>query len=289
VKRSRPVNTRRTRSQMVLLRERIYDVVSEIAPATVRQTFYQLVSRGIIDKTEGEYKHTVIPLLTKMRLSGEIPFDWIADNTRWMRKPKTYSSLEHMLSLSQATYRRALWDDQDEYVEIWLEKDALAGVLYEETAEWDVPLMVTRGYASVSYLYGAAQAIIANDKTTFLYYFGDYDPSGLDISRATEARMREFAGGVDIHFERVAVTKKQITAMGLPTRPTKQTDARSGNFKGESVEVDAIGPNELRRMVHDAIVRHIDEDQLRLSRHIERLERENFETFRRNIRQIGGA
>ena len=126
------------------------------------------MSRGFIEKTEAEYKHTVVTQLTKMRLSGEIPFDWIADNTRWMRKPQTYRSLKGMLELTKTTYRRALWNDQSAYVEIWLEKDALAGVLYEETADWDVPLMVTRGYASVSYLHAAATTILDRDKAGVL-------------------------------------------------------------------------------------------------------------------------
>ena len=111
---------------------------------TVRQVFYRLVSSGVIPKTEASYKNIVVRLLGIMRREGDLPFRWIADNTRWMRKPSTYSSLEHALDNTIATYRRALWDQQDSYVEIWLEKDALAGVLYDVTAEWDVPLMVTR-------------------------------------------------------------------------------------------------------------------------------------------------
>jgi hypothetical protein len=100
---------------------------------------------GVIAKTEGEYKITVVRLLGDMRRNGEIEFDWIAGNTRWMRKPRTFSSLENMLKRTAEAYRRSVWDNQECYVEIWLEKDALAGVLYEETGAWDVPLMVTRG------------------------------------------------------------------------------------------------------------------------------------------------
>ena len=74
-----------------------------------------------------------------------IPYGWIADSTRWMRKPKSYSGLVDMLSTTRDTYRRALWSTQPAYVEVWLEKDALAGVIYTETEDWDVPLMVTRG------------------------------------------------------------------------------------------------------------------------------------------------
>ena len=152
----------------------------------------------IIAKTEAEYKTTVVRLLKNMRFAGELPFGWIADNTRWMRKPRTYSSAEQALLRTAETYRRALWDSQPVYVEIWLEKDALAGVLYEATQTWDVPLMVTRGYSSVTFLYEAGQTIAAQRKPAYLYYFGDFDPSGLDIARAVESKLRKFAPGAEI-------------------------------------------------------------------------------------------
>ena len=96
-----------------------------------------------------------------------------------MRKPDTHSSPEEALANTARTYRKALWDDQDAYVEIWCEKDALAGVLYKETAVWDVPLMVSRGFASLTFLAEAAEAIAAEGKPAYLYYFGDHDPSGV--------------------------------------------------------------------------------------------------------------
>jgi hypothetical protein len=124
-------------------------------PMTVRQVFYQAVSRGLIAKTEAEYKQTIGRLLTEMRLDGTIPFGWIADNTRWMRKPETHSSLKAVAEEWARSYRRAIWQEQEVYVEVWLEKEALAGVLYEETHRYDVPLMVTRGYPSLSYVHEA--------------------------------------------------------------------------------------------------------------------------------------
>jgi hypothetical protein len=268
------------------IKQAIGEVLAGIQPATVRQTFYQLVSRGVIDKTETEYKSTVVRLLASMRRSGEIPFGWIADNTRWMRKPASYSSLNDMLTESQRFYRRALWDDQDVYVEIWLEKDALSGVLYDVTAEFDVPLMVTRGYPSISYLYEAAEAIAETGKPAYLYYFGDYDPSGCDITRAVESGIREFAPAAEIHFERVAVTPAQIAAWRLPSRPTKLSDSRSEGFAGDSVEVDSIPPDTLRSLVRNSIVRHIDPRQMAASLAIEEQERE---TLRRIIGNLGRA
>ena len=148
---------RRTKAEIEDIRSTIYDVVSAERPMTVRQVFYRLVTVGKIAKTENEYNSTVCRLLVEMRLNDELPFDWIADNTRWMRKPKTHSDLKSMLDLTATTYRRALWDNQEEYVEIWLEKDALSGVIFGITSRWDVPLMVTRGYPSLSFLHEAAE------------------------------------------------------------------------------------------------------------------------------------
>jgi hypothetical protein len=241
---------------------------------TVRQVFYRLVSGRLIAKTEGEYKATVVRLLTEMRLERELPFHWIADNTRWMRKPESYSGLGDVVDAAWATYRRALWDDQDAYVEVWCEKDALAGVLSEVTEEWDVPLMVTKGYASLSFLHSAAKAIESQAKPAHVYLLTDYDPSGLDIARQVEGRLRQFAPGAEIRFERLAVTPDQIARWSLPTRPTKRTDSRSVRFGGESVEVDAIPPDELRALVRDAIEQHVDPVAFEKTKQVEAEERE---------------
>lgn len=254
--------SRRSRDEIAVVRDALFDLLQQENPMTVRQVFYRLVSEGVIEKTEQQYKGTVCRLLGVMRRERVIPFGWIADNTRWMRKPKTYSNLESMFELTAQTYRRDLWDNQPDYVEIWLEKDALAGVLYEETESWDVPLMVTRGYPSISYLYEAAEALAAQDKPAYLYYFGDYDPSGVDITRAVESGIREFAPDAEIYFNRIAVTQEEIELWDLPTRPTKKTDSRSKNFEGESVEVDAILPATLRALVSECITHHIDQDAL---------------------------
>jgi hypothetical protein len=256
------------------VRAALYRVVSSEHPATVRQVFYRLVSDGVIAKTEGEYKQTVVRLLAAMRREGVIPFQWIADNTRWMRKTLSFHSVEDALSRAAQTYRRAVWADQSAYVEVWLEKDALAGVLLEATDPWDVPLMVTRGYPSLTFLHSAAEQIAAVGKPCFLYYFGDYDPSGIDIPRKVEDDLRALAPDADLKFERVAVNETQVAEWNLPTRPTKRTDARAKHFNGESVEVDAIPPELLRSLVSHAILQHIDAHALRLLRTAEESERE---------------
>jgi hypothetical protein len=273
----RPTSGRRSRKQVAALREFMGLTLENEHPMTVRQLFYRLVSEGVIDKTETEYKATVGRLLTAMRKDGEIPYAWIADHTRWVRRAPSFSSLEDALQLTAETYRRSLWNNQDSYVEIWLEKDALAGVVFEQTAHYDVPLLVTRGYPSLSYLHTAAEAINSQHKPVFIYYFGDHDPSGVDIPRKVESSLREMASEAEIHFEVVAVTPDQIDTFNLPTRPTKKTDTRARKFKGESVEVDAIPPQDLRVLVRECIEGHLDPTLLDATARIEAEERETLE------------
>jgi hypothetical protein len=272
---------------MADIRDAIIECLAAVPSSmTVRQLFYQLVGQGTIAKTEREYKGTVVRLAGEMRRAGIIPYGWISDNTRWMRKPRSHSSLDAALADAAQTHRHALWDNQDVYVEIWLEKDALAGVLYDLTAEWDVPLMVTRGYPSLSFLAEAADAIQAQGKDTHLYYFGDHDPSGKDIPRVVERDIREMAPDINIEFHQVAVTPDQIAELDLPTRPTKETDSRSKNFQGESVELDAIPPMILRSMVLPCIERHIDQSALQRTQRVEKAERETYAIIREILPDI---
>src|SRR4051794_30456072 len=170
---------RASRSEMEARGEALLEIAEEMQPCTVRQAYYQATVRGLVEKTEAGYAK-VQRLLADLRRSGELPWDWIADNTRWQRKPRTWDSLQDALESTARTYRRALWTDAESYVEVWLEKDALAGVLYPITQNWDVPLMVSRGYASLSFLYEAASYISLLDRPVYLYHFGDFDPSGQD-------------------------------------------------------------------------------------------------------------
>jgi hypothetical protein len=279
-------NKRRTPAEMTKLREEIAAVLTDDHPQTCRSVFYRLVSRRAVPKTEAAYQGIVVRLLTRMRLDGAIPFTWITDGTRLRRKPNSARNMAAALERFQEGYRRDLWQDQDAYVEVWAEKDAITGVLFEETWVYDVPLMSCRGYPSVTYLHSAAEEIARQQKPAYLYYFGDHDPSGVDITRNVEARLREFAPTAKIHFERVAVTPKQIKKLHLPTRPTKTTDSRSKGFSGESVEVDAIEPKELRRILRNCITRHLSKADIEANERTEQLERESLEELIQGFRGV---
>jgi hypothetical protein len=249
---------RSTRAEVRERRASLLKIVSAIRPATVRQVFYQATVHNIVPKIERAYKMVQTDLV-QMRRSGVLPYAWLADNTRWQRKPNTFNSVQEALD---ETARKALWTDAGAYIEVWLEKDALAGVVLPVTALYDVPLMVARGYASLSFLHSAADYINTLDVPVYIYHLGDFDPSGVNAGEAIERTLREMAPAAEIDFERIAVNPDQIAAWGLPTRPTKKSDSRSKGFGDISVELDAIEPNRLRELVELVIQRHLPPDQL---------------------------
>ena len=245
---------------------------------TVRQVFYQATVRGLVEKSEAGYAKVQTDLV-QMRRAGQMPYRWLADNTRWQRKPQTFDSVREALEDTAKLYRKALWTDADAYVEIWLEKDALAGVVYPITSAYDLPLMVARGYASLSFLHSAAEFIDEVGVPTFIYHLGDFDPSGVNAGEKIEETLRDLAPAAEITFERIAVTPEQIDDWDLPTRPTKVTDSRAKNFGEVSVELDAIAPGQLRDLVESVIQTHLPPEQFKVLKAAEASERTLLEIF----------
>jgi hypothetical protein len=169
-------------AKTLAIREAVLDLTDEYEVMTVRQVFYQLVSRGVVPKTENGGYRPVQTQVLKMRREGLLDWAFIADGIRWMRKPDSYESIEDALRATQRTYRRNLWQAQQVRPEVWLEKDALAGVVSDVTERWDVPLMVSRGTSSATFLHSAVmQAEAAWRKrsiATYVFALYDYDAAG---------------------------------------------------------------------------------------------------------------
>jgi hypothetical protein len=277
---SRIKRPRSTATEMGEFASQLISLLQAMNPMTVRQVFYQATVRNYVDKTEAGYDR-VQRMLVKLRRSEVVPYGWVADNTRWQRRVRTYSGPAEALERTAELYRKALWADLDQRVEIWLEKDALAGVIMPVTSLYDVPLMVARGYASLSFLAGAAEEIRQHAKhgvRSFIYHFGDYDPSGVDAANKIGSTLLEMAPDAHIEFERVAVTPEQIRRLHLPSRPTKTTDSRAKGFAKESVELDAIPPH-LRDYVEGLLAQHLPQDQLKILRAAEESERNSLLTI----------
>jgi hypothetical protein len=279
--------TRRTKANITAIRDTIVDVIGGDPPMTVRQVFYQLVTRDVIEKTEAQYQGTVIRLMTEMRLSGDLRFDWVVDESRRVRITQTYDSVADAIDHTARFYRRSALAQSSDCLEIWCEKDALAGVLWDVTSDYDVPLMISRGMPSLTFLHGSAQAILRaakHNKQSFIYQFGDHDPSGVLIPQTIERRLTEMCERLDCpapSVERVALTKAHIRRYRLPTRPTKREGNRHAEgFAGDSVELDALQPRVLRDMVRDVIERHISPAETMMLRQAEDSERELLRALR---------
>ena len=280
--------TRRTQDDVKQLDGALYQIIEVDPPMTVRQVFYQATVRGLVPKDEAKGYRVVQRRLVALRAEGMVPYGWITDNARMVRGLDRYSDLEDFAAQSAQLYRRDYWSRSNVRVEVWLEKDALAGVLYPVVVgEWGLDLFVTRGFASVSYLEAAAEDAREDGRPTFVYVLTDLDPSGVDIARKIAEELPRRAPDVEMTVRRIAVTPEQVEAMRLPTRPTKQGDTRAKKFEAQygtgSVELDAIPPSTLRQMVSSVIAQHADTAEHRRLKQIEALERESL------IKGFGGG
>jgi hypothetical protein len=264
----RPKGARNATSEAI--RAAISDLQSEYRVMTVRQAFYRLTTRAVVEKTEAGYRQVQRQILL-MRREGVLPWRFIADTTRWQRKPETFDEVEDAVAQLARTYRRNLWRTQNIRLEVWLEKDALASVVAQATVPWDVPLMVSRGQSSDTFIWQAAQAAreawrAKIETTVFALY--DSDRSGRDAAEKIREKLATYSGNVPIAFELLAVTDEQIEEWGLPTRPAKEDASET------AVELDAIDPTRLVALVNDAIVGRVDQETWAHEKLIEESERE---------------
>jgi len=251
---------------------------SEHGPVTVRGLYYQaeVASLPGISKDDKDYAKVQRQVL-KLRREGRLSYSDIADATRWMRKPTTHGSVEEALRNTAQFYRKALWADADSYVEIWVEKDALAGVIYPITSLYDVPLMITRGFSSETFCYEAIAARGEDDRSYHVYYLGDFDRAGQDAANSLQEKLERFANeeGIDLVFEQIAVTEQQIADWDLPTREPKRKSAADKKWPHDfACELDAIPPDQLRDLVETYINLHLPQDKLEVLKAAEESERE---------------
>ena len=241
-------------------------------PVSVRGIYYHLTTLGLVEKTDAGYQKVALDC-KKLRLSGEMPFEWIADSTRWAQRRNAYSNVESFLDNTVRAYRRDFMISEGLDIEIWLEKDALSGVFYPVTSMYDIPLMVSRGFASLSFLHAAAQTL---SDGAYIYIFTDYDAAGATIEKKIAEGLRNFSQK-QIHVQRAMLTREQVVDWDLSTREPKATDRREGyEF---CAELDAIEPTRLRQEVEACITRHVSPYKLQKLREIEAAERESILAF----------
>jgi hypothetical protein len=274
-----PLKRRRaTKAEMEERAEFLIDYAEEHGPVTVRGLYYQAEVQNVpgIDKTDQAYTSVQRQVLA-LRRAGRLAYEDISDATRWMRKPTTHTGVRAALEETARFYRKSLWEDAKDYVEIWCEKDALAGVIYPITSLYDVPLMITRGFSSETFCFEAIAARRGDPRPFYVYYLGDFDRAGRDAGRSLEEKLCRFADeeGIEIIFETLAVTEEQISQWDLPTREPKRKSQADKKWPYDfACELDAIPPDDLRAIVEIAINRHLSQRKLKILKVAEESERE---------------
>jgi hypothetical protein len=274
-----PVKRQRaTKAEMEERAKFLIGYASEHGPVTVRGLYYQaevarLPGIGKDDKAYAKVQRQVL----KLRREGRLSYSDIADATRWMRKPQTFDSVKQALQDTARLYRKNLWLDANDYVEIWVEKDALAGVIYSITSLYDVPLMVTRGFSSETFAYEAVAARERDHRIYHVYYLGDFDRAGQDAANSLREKLKRFAGekGIGVVFVQIAVTEQQIADWNLPTREPKRAARADKKWPHNfACELDAIPPDRLRDLVEAYINLHLPQDKLEVLKAAEESERD---------------
>lgn len=237
---------------------------------TLRQLYYQFVARDLIPNQPKEYKR-LGDVINDGRLAGLIDWDAIVDRTRMLRSVSHWNDPSAIVHGASEQFRVDKWAAQPYRVEVWIEKDALVGVISGVCRDLDVPYFSCRGYTSQSEMWAAGMRLKAytraktnggRKQTPLILHFGDHDPSGIDMTRDITDRLELFMGGLEVR--RLALNFAQVEQYDPPPNPEKLTDSRVGayikRFGKESWELDALNPATLAALIRDEITALLDED-----------------------------
>jgi len=233
---------------------------------TLRQAYYQLVARGYIPNNERSYKN-IGSLINDGRLAGLIDWLSITDRTRNIRRLGHWNNPAEIIDSASKQYRLDKWKGQPNYVEVWVEKDALVDVVSRACNYLDVPYFSCRGYTSQSEMWAASRRFIGqkDKEERIIIHLGDHDPSGIYMTRDIQERMDLF--GADVEVKRIALTMQQIKKYNPPPNPAKITDSRCKGYiekyGNESWELDALEPKVITSLITKAVEEYIDEDLYR--------------------------
>ncbi|CAA9892674.1 conserved hypothetical protein [Candidatus Methylobacter favarea] len=268
---------RRSQARLDQLDQQIIDVLKEDHPQSVRHVFYRMTDPRLlepVEKSDRGYRH-VQERCVKLRRSGRIPYNWIADMSRRGYFVSTFSGTGDFLSRVAGMYRADLWQSASFRCEVWCESRSIASVILKDCNELAVDLYPCSGFSSLSFIHEAAMAHNASEdiRPLVILYIGDYDPAGVLIDVALERELRlHLDNDIDMQFQRIAINENQIAAYDLPTKPRKATDARSQQV-ASTVEAEAMPAHCLRALLRDSIESLLPENALAVAKVAEESER----------------
>lgn len=232
---------------------------------TLRQLYYQFVARGLIPNTERSYK-SLGTTISDARLAGMLDWDSIEDRLRRTEIPARWDSPSEIMHSAARWYNRDHWEGQKYRPEVWIEKDALVGVIEGVCEEFDVPYLACRGYVSQSTQWRAGRRLAryqANNQIPYIIHLGDHDPSGIDMTRDNDDRLGIFSRFTST-LKRLALNRDQVDQHNPPPNPAKVTDSRFETYLAEhgdeSWELDALPPQVISDLIREELRGLIDQD-----------------------------
>lgn len=233
---------------------------------TLRQLYYQFVARGLLDNNMKEYKN-LGNIINDARVAGYIDWDAIEDRTRNLSRLRTWDSPKSILEEDAKIFRYDFWEHQSFRIEVWVEKEALIGVIERAAYRFRCPYFACKGYASQSEVWRAGQRFKEyndNGQAVKLIHLGDHDPSGIDMTRDNDDRLTMFSENGDVEVIRIALNENQVRQYNPPPNPAKLTDTRAADyiarFGRESWELDALEPQVIDNLISTNIRSYIDMD-----------------------------
>ena len=253
-----------TLSTIVMANAIIDEFTAQGYDLTLRQLYYQFVIRNILPNKNSEYSRLGV-IISNARLAGLVDWDSIVDRTRAVREKPHWETPQEIVRACARQYAEDKWQHQSWRVEVWIEKDALLGVIAGVCSRLDVPYFSCRGYASQSSMWRAAKRLKAWESVgqrTLVLHLGDHDPSGIDMTRDIANRLNTFQSSAQVR--RIALTMEQVDEHGPPPNPAKMTDSRAAIYVDEygfdSWELDALEPAVLDGLIESAVLAVREDD-----------------------------
>ncbi len=262
---------------------------------TLRQLYYQFVSRDFIPNSQREYKK-LGSIINDARLAGLISWTAIVDRTRMLRANSHWSGPADIVAQAASQFQIDKWEGQANRVEVWIEKDALIGIVEDVCSSLDVAFFSCRGYTSQSEMWSAGMRLkryaVKQSQKPIIIHLGDHDPSGIDMSRDIQDRLDLFAG-TGIEVKRIALNMDQVDEYEPPPNPAKITDSRAAGyisrFGRESWELDALEPKVLSRLIQDTVEEYLDERKWTKSVNREKRFKRDLARIARTLKRPAGA
>jgi hypothetical protein len=234
---------------------------------TLRQLYYQFVARDMLANRQQNYK-MLGGVISDARRAGLIDWSRIVDRTRFLRTVTAWDDADSIVRACADQFNVDFWENQGHRVEVWIEKDALIGVLEVACREWRVPYFSCRGYTSDSEAWQAARRMdgyLREGKAALVIHLGDHDPSGIDMTRDITDRVNLFLSDGEVEVKRIALNMSQVEQYNPPPNPAKESDSRFAGYRDlygdESWELDALDPTTIGNLIAAEMRAIIDTDR----------------------------